>query len=93
MNIQTFAGFTQVEWAAGLSRVMDSQLAAREAEDLFRVIAESGSNGYALPADQWALLASLGEDAESRVRERIADYPSAFRDEVAQALASIRRTA
>lgn len=84
-----FVGFSEDEWAASLRRIMPAQEAAAEARVLFAAIEASGSNGYALEVETWALLASLSADAANRVAQTLAHHSENYRTEILDRVARL----
>ena len=79
----TFANFSFEEWIAALTPLYGADGAREWAERLFTAISKTGSNGYSLPMEHWALLSRLGESAEARVAEMTRDFPDVRRAEIA----------
>jgi hypothetical protein len=79
----TYARFSFHEWIAALTHAFGLDGAKLWAETMFDAIAETGSNGYSLPMEHWALLSRLGESAEVRVAEMTRDFPEGCLVEIA----------
>ena len=79
----TFANFSFDEWIAALTPAYGSDGARHWAETLFSAIAQTGSNGYSLSMEHWALLSRLGESAAARVAEMTRHFPEACLVEIA----------
>jgi len=79
---EIFAGFTQAEWARAFATSMSPASAAKESERLFAAITQSGSNGYSLPPEVWAVLAHVSDRGRERVSSAMHHYPAQFRAQV-----------
>jgi hypothetical protein len=87
MAAESFAGFSRAEWETAFARGMTAPAAVEEANRLFEAIAASGSNGYSIPAELWALLGHVSEHGRERVLAATHDYPEQFRRTVLSLLA------
>lgn len=84
---ELFVGFTQDEWMAAFALGgMPRHQAFAVANDLFRDLARSPSNGYSIPPRTWALLARVNPSCAQRVRERLSAAPPKVLKEVERLL-------
>ena len=82
-DVPTFANFSFAEWVTALTPAYGPEGAERFVKELFDAIGSTGSNGYSLPMEHWALLSRLGPTAEARVDTMTRDFPEIRRDEIA----------
>lgn len=86
----SFAGFTQQEWAQCYRQIMSRQDAEREAAELFRAVVDGPSNGVSLQVETWVLLALMGPVALVKVRDQIAVFGQEYVDTFEKTLAAHR---
>jgi hypothetical protein len=86
----TFAGFSEDEWVAAHALMVGNDAARRQVQPMFASIRANGSNIELISDVSWALLALVNADCAQRVQNRLASFPSGFRDRVLRLIESYR---